>query len=233
MRPPPAARTAPFASRVCARRYIHQRPHAITFKQSQSDVFVDEQLLSSRYYDENRQEAYFKQCFEVIERLGAGSFGEVYRVRAKEDGREYAVKRALTLFRSEADRHDKLSEVQKHEQIPPHTNLVRFVRAWEERGRLYIQTELCARSLHDLGQQLHPVPEATVWKYLVDLLCAVKHLHDHNLVHADIKPENIFITADDICKLGDFGLVTDVNMVSSVWLCVHAHFYCTGGRRLS
>ena len=41
----------------------------------------------------------------------------------------------------------------------------------------------------------------------------MKHLHDHNLVHMDIKPENIFISHDDICKLGDFGLILDVSKV--------------------
>ena len=42
---------------------------------------------------------------------------------------------------------------------------------------------------------------------------AVKHLHDHDLVHMDIKPENIFISDDGICKLGDFGLVLDLRKV--------------------
>ncbi|GFO29422.1 membrane-associated tyrosine-and threonine-specific cdc2-inhibitory kinase [Plakobranchus ocellatus] len=39
---------------------------------------------------------------------------------------------------------------------------------------------------------------------------ALKHLHDHNLVHMDIKPDNAFISFDGICKLGDFGLVIDL-----------------------
>lgn len=43
---------------------------------------------------------------------------------------------------------------------------------------------------------------------------AVKHLHDHDLVHMDIKPENIFISNNNVCKLGDFGLVIDLSKVS-------------------
>ncbi len=53
------------------------------------------------------------------------------------------MKRAIERFRSSADRQLKLNEVQKHQLLPPHPNLVQFARAWEERGRLYIQTELC------------------------------------------------------------------------------------------
>ncbi len=42
---------------------------------------------------------------------------------------------------------------------------------------------------------------------------ALKHLHDNDLVHMDIKPENIFISNTDQCKLGDFGLVLDISKV--------------------
>ena len=49
-------------------------------------------------------------------------------------------------------------------------------------------------------------------KYLF-LFQAVKHLHDHNLVHMDIKSENIFLSFNDVCKLGDFGLVLDLSKV--------------------
>lgn len=40
-------------------------------------------------------------------------------------------------------RRNKLTEVEKHERLPPHPNCVHFIKAWEERGHLYIQTELC------------------------------------------------------------------------------------------
>ena len=52
-----------------------------------------------------------------------------------------------------------------------------------------------------------------VVKVNVILFQAVKHLHDNNLVHVDIKPDNIFISYEGVCKLGDFGLVIDLAKV--------------------
>ncbi len=69
-------------------------------------------------------------------------------------------------------------------------------------------------SLKELGEEKHDLPEKVIWSYLIDLLLAVRHLHDNELIHMDIKPDNIFIGMDGICKLGDFGLVIDLAKVN-------------------
>ena len=113
------------------------------------------------------------------------------------------------MYKGQSDRVRKLEEVRKHQFLPPHCNLVRFYTSWEEKARLYQQFELCSSSLQDLA--LHGrLSQALTWSYMVDLLLALQHLHDHDLVHMDIKPENIFIGMDGICKLGDFGLMIDL-----------------------
>ena len=49
----------------------------------------------------------------------------------------------------------------------------------------------------------------------------LKHLHDNDMVHMDIKPANIFIGLDGLCKIGDFGLVLELSKVSNL-----LHFSC-------
>uniref|UniRef100_A0A0N5AKU3 non-specific serine/threonine protein kinase n=1 Tax=Syphacia muris TaxID=451379 RepID=A0A0N5AKU3_9BILA len=169
------------------------------YRQSINFYFELQQL---RGIKQKRESKYFDQCFETERKIGEGSFGEVFRVKSKIDGKHYAVKRTIEPFRNPSDRDLKLREVQKHELIPRHPNLVEFVSAWEENGRLFIQTELCDYSLLACftlyAFQLSFVP-----------IHAVHHLHQLDILHLDIKPENIFVS-NNICKLGDFGLVFDL-----------------------
>lgn len=50
--------------------------------------------------------------------------------------------------------------------------------------------------------------------FIVLFYQGLKHLHDNNMVHMDIKPANIFIGLDGLCKIGDFGLVLELSKVS-------------------
>lgn len=150
----------------------------------------------------------------IDEKIGCGSFGDVYKVKCRETGRDFAVKVSRQKFRGKYDRDEKLNEVLKHEKLPPHDHLVKLFLAWEEKQRLYIQTELCAMSLSAIAETNHSIPENTVWFYFVDLLKALDHLHTNDLIHLDVKPDNIFVTETGLCKLGDFGLVYDVKNVS-------------------
>ncbi|GAB0202404.1 serine protease 27-like [Grus japonensis] len=56
-------------------------------------------------------------CFQVLGRVGQGSFGEVYKVRSLDDGRLYAIKRSLRPFRGPLDRLRRLSEAAKHRHV--------------------------------------------------------------------------------------------------------------------
>lgn len=182
------------------------RPQFVSFKSERKPLG-----FTSPVYDAASRKSYFEQCFEILEKLGEGSFGEVFKVRCKEDGKLYAVKRSRQSFRGEWDRRQKLEEVEKQEWLPPHPNCVQFHRAWEERQHLYIQTELCQMSLAEYADLHGRIPEHRVWGFLIDLARGLKHLHAHRLCHLDIKPANIFLGHDGSCKLGDFGLCVSLD----------------------
>lgn len=202
-RPPrPPIKSCPPVSRIFRSPESLNQPHVVSFKPERDEI------IESPLYDVASRQLYFEQCFVIKEKLGAGAFGEVYKVESKEDGRIYAVKRSSQRFRGEWDRRNRLTEVEKHERLPPHPNCVHFIKAWEERGHLYIQTELCKMSLSEFADLHGRIAESLIWSFLLDLTKSIKHLHDHQLCHFDIKPANIFIAQDGMtCKLGDFGLV--------------------------
>jgi len=218
LRPPPRpqAKTCPPVSRVFKRRQELFAAQSVTFLDStESSSLTGIPFLASQHYDSTNKASYFEQAFTIEEKIGAGCFGTVYKVRSKEDGKLYAVKIAREKYRGLSDRKEKLEEVRKHQFLLPHTNCVHFYQSWEDSGRLYQKFELCQKSLMDISEEKHDLPESLIWSYLVDLLLAVQHLHDHDLIHMDIKPENIFIGMDGICKLGDFGLVIDLAKMDS------------------
>ncbi len=76
-----------------------------------------------------------------------------------------------------------------------------------------MQLELCETL------DLKYVDEDLYWNVLVDILLAVKALHERDLIHLDIKLDNILKDANNIFKLSDFGLVTNEKIVSVLVFC--------------
>ncbi|XP_073416632.1 membrane-associated tyrosine- and threonine-specific cdc2-inhibitory kinase isoform X2 [Dendrobates tinctorius] len=207
--PRPPVKSIPPVSRLFPNKqqsWSQPRPQSVSFRSPQHKQPV------SRLYDHSKEETFFRQCFQTLCKLGRGSFGEVYKVRSREDGCMYAVKRSVSPFRGESDRLRKLQEVRKHERVGKHPNCLHFVRAWEEKRMLYLQTELCVCSLQQHAEDLgEPLPPQQTWAVTCDLLRGLKHLHDRNLLHLDIKPANVFISYSGVYKLGDFGLMVELD----------------------
>ncbi|CAM9480020.1 unnamed protein product, partial [Ectocarpus fasciculatus] len=159
----------------------------------------------------------FATDFEVKEVIGTGGFGTVYKVRSRVDGCLYAVKCSRRRFKGETDRQNMLMEVYALAAVCDSAqetiNIVRYHQAWIEDERLYIQTELCETSLEKQLESGHRLEISGVYAFLRQTLLGLEILHQHKLVHLDIKPGNIFVKNGQY-KLGDFGLVTPVHVRS-------------------
>jgi CheY-like chemotaxis protein len=141
--------------------------------------------------------------YEKLEKLGQGSFGEVWLVLDTEAvgaaGRYVAkipfLKAANAKFRKEAAICTRLA---------PHPGVVKLVDLIEDNGRLVlIQEYVEGKTLGDLlGQEL---PRPLVERLILQLIDVVSHAHRHRVMHRDIKPNNIIIQPDGALKLLDFG----------------------------
>ncbi len=90
--------------------------------------------------------------------------------------------------------------------ILTHPNIVVVYDAGEEGGVFYITMELVeGRSLQSLldEHQSFPLPRAI--KIIEQASSALDYAHKHNIIHRDVKPANLMITADDTVKITDFG----------------------------
>ncbi|KAB5555226.1 hypothetical protein PHYPO_G00031030 [Pangasianodon hypophthalmus] len=200
--PRPPSKGCPPLSRVFPQRRSRWAPLSRALIESPPPVSV---------YDPGKPQSFFSQCFINLGLIGHGSFGEVYKVRSVIDGREYAVKRSAQRFRGDNERARCVREALNHEHLHPHPHVLGFFAAWEEAERLYIQTELCCTSLL-LHAETQPTTagEQCAWDYLCDLLLALSHLHSQGFAHLDLKPANVFLTRSGRLKLGDFGLLLEL-----------------------
>ena len=167
--------------------------------------------LDSPHYNKKSSKSYFEQMFVQECCLGIGYFGEVLKVRSKDDGKTYVVKKVMPQYTGVSDIGSfPLEEVKMQAKLQDHPNCVKIIYVWEESDILYIQTEMWQTDLNCLAHKNHNILERLICGYLVDMLKALEHLHNHDLPHWDISPEHIFVTDDGVCKLGDFGLVVDL-----------------------
>jgi len=163
----------------------------------------------------------FHQDFEIIDTIGNGSFGTVYKCKSRLDGCTYAIKANKRRAKGSADRNRMLQEVKALAVLSDVSDvaafhIVRYHQAWIEDDRLHIVTDLCTSTLQDeigAGSLRHDTKRQ--YKLLREMLLALKLIHQHGKVHLDIKPENIFVK-DQSFKLGDFGLVIDETTVGEV-----------------
>ena len=139
-------------------------------------------------------------------RLGAGSFGEVHRVRRRADGVTYVIK-TISAALSRADQEASLNEVRLLASVD-HPRVVRYYDSFDDGGRLHIVMEHCERG--DLAMLLEaragaPLAEGEVWAHLLQTASGLHHLHSRKVLHRDLKAKNLFLAADGV-KIGDLGV---------------------------
>ncbi|CAN0216780.1 unnamed protein product, partial [Laminaria digitata] len=113
-----------------------------------------------------------------------------WQVRSRVDGCLYAVKCTRRRFKGRADRQNMLREVYALAAVcdaQDTINIVRYHQAWIEDERLYIQTELCETSLEKQLESGERLEISGVYAFLRQTLLGLDILHQHNLVHLDIK----------------------------------------------
>ena len=155
----------------------------------------------------------FDRHFKDWKKVGVGSFGEVFRAQSVSNGKIYAIKRSRRAFNGRADRETYLREITSVCSLGEHPNIVKYYRAWQENQHFYLQLELCeGGTLQGVLDHLHsPIPPEQMKQFWCQMSSGLAHIHAHEMLHLDLKPENIFMVGDPnqqenyTLKIGDFG----------------------------
>ncbi|CAG9823105.1 unnamed protein product [Phaedon cochleariae] len=155
---------------------------------------------------------YLYEIFEFKEEIGHGTFGIVVSAIEKQTNAQYAIKIVNKYSAGAA----KLKETQREIKILKsvlHPNIILLEKVFESTKKIYMVFERCRETLFCKYNLFKPFTEKISRKIMRQLVGAVYYLHKHDIVHRDIKMENILL-ADNIddpsdeyfIKLTDFGL---------------------------
>uniref|UniRef100_A0A1A8MNH9 Serine/threonine-protein kinase Nek4 n=2 Tax=Nothobranchius pienaari TaxID=704102 RepID=A0A1A8MNH9_9TELE len=141
--------------------------------------------------------------------VGKGSYGEVNLVKHKTDRKQYVIKKLNLTTSSKRERRSAEQEAQLLSQLR-HPNIVTYRESWEGNDcQLYIVMGFCEGGdlYHRLKQQKGALlPEKQVVEWFVQIAMALQYLHERNILHRDLKTQNIFLTKTNIIKVGDLGI---------------------------
>jgi eukaryotic-like serine/threonine-protein kinase len=145
--------------------------------------------------------------YEILEPLGAGGMGEVYRARDSRLGRIVAVKVLRPDVAVDPDRIERFEREARAASALNHPNIVTIHDVGVAEGTSYIAMEwVDGSALRDLIARGKPQPIPTVVSLGAQIAEGLAKAHGAGIVHRDLKPENVMVTPDGLVKILDFGL---------------------------
>ena len=150
--------------------------------------------------------------FEIIEKLGDGTYSVVYKVKRKEDSNIYALKKVKLKGLKDKEKKNALNEVRilvsvkspfvisyKEAFIEEETETLCIVMQYADKGDLY-QKIVHLKKIGCL------IDEIDAWKIIIQMTWGLKRLYALKILHRDLKSANIFLFSDGTAKIGDLNV---------------------------
>ena len=145
-------------------------------------------------------------AFQIIDRLGAGGMGEVYRALDTRLGRKVALKVLPREFLGSQEGIARFAHEARSASALNHPNIVTIFEVGQSGMSPFLAMELIdgltLRQLIDAG----PLPLKKILDLATQIVSGLAKAHNAGIVHRDLKPENIMVTSDGFVKILDFGL---------------------------
>ncbi|EDQ85307.1 uncharacterized protein MONBRDRAFT_29411 [Monosiga brevicollis MX1] len=146
--------------------------------------------------------------YHVLELVGTGSFGKVYKGRRR-GGLELVALKFISI-RGRNDRELALLqdeiEIMKTLDHPHIIKLHEAITTKDELARpLIVATDYAAGELYQVLEDDRTLPIEEIHSISQQLISALRYLHDHRIIHRDLKPQNVLLGKNGLCMLCDFG----------------------------
>lgn len=155
--------------------------------------------------------------FEVVEKIGAGAMGIVYRAVSEKTGKSVAVKvitQEQVIKGNSAARFEREAEILQGFR---HPNIVRYLAHGRSRGTSYFAMEFIkGETLEDLLEKREYLPWPEVVELGIQICDALHYAHQRGVVHRDLKPSNLMINESGQVKLTDFGIAKDLDATTNL-----------------
>jgi len=156
--------------------------------------------------------------YEMMGRIGTGGMADVYKAIDRTLNRYVAIKVLKREFREDETFVKKFRTEAQSAAGLSHPNIVNVYDVAEDRGLYYIVMELVEGiTLKDYIQKKGRLTAKEVTSIAVQVCSAIEMAHSHNIIHRDIKPQNIIISKEGKVKVTDFGIAkaTSSNTIST------------------
>ncbi|KAG5453658.1 Serine/threonine-protein kinase Nek10 [Clonorchis sinensis] len=197
--------------------------HLIDWMSCLSEEDQSRLLSGVRACDLDQPPVHWIREYAVLELLGTGAFGQVYKARKETKSGQpqvYAIKEVNTtqaIFgRTEQERQQSvrniLNEVNIIKQQLRHPNIVRYYKTFLHGDRLYIVMEMLeglplTELINSMKEKNEHFTEDRIWHVFTQLVLALRYLHrEKAIVHRDLSSNNIMIGEGDKATITDFGL---------------------------
>src|SRR5437667_6156840 len=201
-----------FLEQACgSNQEVRREVESLLAAHDQSGSFMAEPALAGMAEVLHRATSRFQPgdtvgAYKVLDLVGRGGMGEVYRARDTRLKRDVAIKVLPQAFSADRERLRRFEQEARSAAALNHPNIISVHDMGTADGSPYIVSELLE------GQNLRevlrhgPVPARKALDYAIQAARGLAAAHDIGIVHRDLKPENLFITRDGRLKILDFGL---------------------------
>ena len=155
-----------------------------------------------------------QETYKTIKSLGEGGYGEAILVRSNFPGRKYYVMKTISLEHLDPKRKSKTKEEVKIIQKLNHPNIIKLhevffakqphetlnlIQEYADGGDLY-------QKIYEMKEKNEYFSESQILDWFTEISLALNHMHSKHILHRDIKSQNVFLTKNNMIKIGDFGI---------------------------